>query len=258
LKYLEKWPFVTALIISGLVAVALKCQLAAISTPDFTKITEVSERKSRFLSYMYQQVKEVNEVVYWERVKLLKLANKSSLDFSERLFVRNLAHEYNLSKSLKTTADLKAVMALLVIRVDQIPPALILAQAANESAWGTSRFARQANNYFGIWCFSKGCGLVPKKRSSGKIHEVRYFNSAKDSVTYYVKLINSHRTYRELREIRASTPATAMKNSANKLATALGGYSERGEDYIKDLLALIRFNKLNEKYPFSSLSELTP
>ncbi|MDZ7825939.1 MAG: glucosaminidase domain-containing protein [Gammaproteobacteria bacterium] len=43
-------------------------------------------------------------------------------------------------------------------RADEIPPSLVLAQAAAESAWGTSRFARMANNLFGQPRFTEGCG----------------------------------------------------------------------------------------------------
>ena len=49
-----------------------------------------------------------------------------------------------------TDADL--VNALLV-RVDTVPASLALAQAAKESGWGTSRFAREGYNLFGYWFF---------------------------------------------------------------------------------------------------------
>ena len=44
----------------------------------------------------------------------------------------------------------------LMLRVDVLPVSLALAQAANESAWGTSRFALQGNNIFGQWCYEPG------------------------------------------------------------------------------------------------------
>lgn len=58
----------------------------------------------------------------------------------------------------------KAWLDKMLLRVDVLPKALVLTQAANESAWGTSRFAVQANNYFGQWCYRTGCGLVPRER----------------------------------------------------------------------------------------------
>ena len=51
--------------------------------------------------------------------------------------------------------DLVAMIARLMRRVDIIPIELVLMQAANESAWGTSRFAQKGYNFFGLWCFKK-------------------------------------------------------------------------------------------------------
>ena len=81
-----------------------------------------------------------------------------------------LAKKYRIEK-LTSKEDL-----LLVI--DILPPSLMLAQAANESNWGRSRFAEDFNNYFGIWCFKKGCGVVPNKRDKNASHEVASFKIA--------------------------------------------------------------------------------
>ena len=43
----------------------------------------------------------------------------------------------------------------LLRRVDTIPVALALAQAAVESGWGTSRFAQQGNALFGQWAWTE-------------------------------------------------------------------------------------------------------
>ena len=65
----------------------------------------------------------------------------------------------------------------LLERVDAVALEVALAQSANESAWGQSRFAKQGNNFFGQWCYRKGCGIVPKKRDKGGRHEVAKFKS---------------------------------------------------------------------------------
>ena len=55
-------------------------------------------------------------------------------------------------------------------QIDVIPPSQAMAQAANESAWGTSRFATEAINLFGQWCFRKDCGIVSASRTAGSTH----------------------------------------------------------------------------------------
>mgnify|MGYP002064425563 CR=1 FL=1 len=106
--------------------------------------------------------------------------------------------------------DETALLAELRRRVDTVPIRLALAQAAKESGWGTSRFARKGNNFFGQWCYDEGCGLVPRARGEGRSHEVRAFDSPGDSVASYLRNINTHHGYRELRHARAGLRAAAL------------------------------------------------
>ncbi|AWT59272.1 MAG: hypothetical protein DF168_00453 [Candidatus Moanabacter tarae] len=63
----------------------------------------------------------------------------------------------------------------LLTRVDIIPPSLTLAQAANESGSGVSRFAVIGNNLFGFWCHAPGCGIISDNRDVGATHEVKKY-----------------------------------------------------------------------------------
>jgi len=134
----------------------------------------------------------------------------------------------------------------LLQRVDVIPPSLALSQAANESAWGTSRFARSGHNYFGQWCFTTGCGVVPRHRTAGKQHEVAVFASPAAAVASYLHNLNSHPAYQRLREIRLQQRQQHQVVSGLALAAGLEKYSERGEDYIRELRAMIRHNRLSQ------------
>jgi Bax protein len=66
------------------------------------------------------------------------------LDAVDRLWLMVAADRYRVDAE-----DLAA----LARRMDVIPPSLALAQAAVESGWGTSRFAREGNALFGQWTF---------------------------------------------------------------------------------------------------------
>lgn len=129
-----------------------------------------------------------------------------------------------------------------------LPEALVLTQAANESAWGTSRFATEANNYFGHWCYSKGCGLVPLQRNEGSTHEVAKFSSSQESVHRYFMNLNRNKAYQDLRGIRTELANKGEDlltfDAATKLTEGLLKYSERGADYVTDLQAMIRHNKV--------------
>ena len=94
------------------------------------------------------------------------------------------------------------MLETLIRRVDTIPEALVLVQAANESGWGASRFAQKGYNFFGLWCFKKGCGFVPKQRDDDAVHEVAKFRDLSHAVMTYIRNLNRHYAYKDLRVIR--------------------------------------------------------
>jgi len=212
--------------------------------PDFTQYQVVSEKKSAFFEYLRPFIRQENNKIAYDRAFLEKL----SADFSQSPHhntatlrkLKRLAGRYYVKGS-----DIKHMIVELKLRIDFIPEALVLAQAANESAWGTSRFAKQANNLFGQWCYTKGCGLVPKGRTGNAKNEVKKFDSPQASVTSYMRNLNSHNAYIQLREIRNQLRLGGQKVTGAKLAQGLGSYSERGEHYIKEITAMIRQNKLD-------------
>jgi len=120
---------------------------------------------------------------------------------------------------------------------------IVLAQSANESAWGQSRFAKEGNNFFGQWCYQKGCGIIPANRDKGSIHEVAKFSSVNKSVRSYIKNINTTRAYYPLRKIRRLNKTAGKKPDAIAQAGGLIKYSQRREKYVKEIRAMIRANK---------------
>ena len=123
---------------------------------------------------------------------------------------------------------------------------LALAQSANESAWGTSRFALKANNLFGQWCFSKGCGIVPLSRPVGAKFEMAKFTNPEQSVVAYMHNLNTNRAYINFRKMRKNMRGMNVPLSGAVLAEGLISYSQRRGAYIKELQAMIRVNKLSQ------------
>ena len=114
----------------------------------------------------------------------------------------------------------------------------------NESSWGQSRFAKEGHNYFGIWCFSEGCGVIPKNRDENANHEVASFISLEDCIDYYVLNINRSYAYEELRLIRKNQRDDLKPLSGILLAEGLGNYANPGNEYIDSIKSLIQFNQL--------------
>ena len=210
--------------------------------PDFTVYDNVKDKKLAFFEYMLPLVKEQNSLIKDQRERLLELRHLSVQEFSraQEDLVTKLIKEYRIKSDQLSKEDINQ----LLLRVDEVPASLALAQAAMESAWGTSRFAVQANNLFGQWCYTKGCGLVPLRRDAGNSHEVEKFRTVSDAVSSYLRNINSHRAYAGLRKDRAQLRATGDAVTGYKLAEGLVDYSELREAYVKEIQAVIRINKL--------------
>ncbi|WP_052074688.1 glucosaminidase domain-containing protein [Shewanella mangrovi] len=211
--------------------------------PDFSAMDDVSAKKKAFFDFLRPAVRKQNRIILGER-KFLKsvkshLENGLALDNAEVYRVQNLAEKYEYGIR---NIDLAAIKSLLR-RVDVIPEPMVLIQAANESGWGSSRFAREGFNFFGQWCFKEGCGLVPQSRGDGQIHEVKVFSSVDESIASYMRNLNSNAAYRLFRSIRADMRAQAEPLTAEKLIYGLVNYSERQDAYIDELLDMLRHNE---------------
>ncbi|MBU2923321.1 glucosaminidase domain-containing protein [Colwellia sp. 4_MG-2023] len=212
--------------------------------PNFEEYAAGTERKSAFFNYFIPLIDEKNINIKKTRKQLLLWSeNRNNISWWDKRKIADIAIQYRVTDA---TIDDDIFWQKLLKRVDVLPPSLVLAQAANESAWGTSRFAQLGNNFFGQWCFEKGCGLIPNKRDSGKSHEVAAFDSPQQSLESYMNNLNSHPAYQSLRNIRAQQRADKQPITGLVLAEGLSRYSERGMEYITELRAMIKFNKLTQ------------
>ena len=137
----------------------------------------------------------------------------------------------------------KTTWKTLLRRVNVIPPSLVIAQAAIESAWGTSRFAKEANNYFGQHCFKTGCGLMPKRRPKGERVLVEKFDSPYASVQSYMHNLNTHYNYDKFRALREKRVQEGEPLTGYTLAKGLDTYSEL-DGYVKYVRLVIKKHHL--------------
>ncbi len=216
-----------------------------ISIPDFISVKDVKERKKRFFSFMRPIIEKENNRISKQRQYLLKLKekynNKTIDSEDDLLWLYELHKEYELY-GLSIEND--NFWEILLRRIDIVPMDLALAQAAHETGWGTSRFARLGNNMYGQWCFSKGCGLVPIERVSDAKHEVTRFKSVNDSVRSYIKNLNTNSAYKDFRLLRYEQRKNGEIPSGYILVQGLLLYSERREGYTNDILTMIRINQV--------------
>ena len=135
----------------------------------------------------------------------------------------------------------------LLIKIDELPPSLMMAQAVEESGWGGSRFSQEGNALFGqrTWD-SQDSGMIPYERESGASYRVRTFNDIIESLRVYSRNLNRHKAYREMRQMRANFKRSGQKVDSLTLIKGLKQYSTTGNAYERNLRSIIEKNSLKE------------
>ena len=205
--------------------------------PSWQALGDSDKRKRLFIAAVLPLVLAANENIADDRARLLAMAERSSrLSSRERIWLAETARRYRTDPD-----DWKRLLR----RVDEVPASLAVAQAAIESGWGTSRFARQGNALFGQWTWG-GKGIKPKEqREDLGDYAIAAFDTPLQSVQAYILNLNSHPAYAELRQRRADMRTAGEELSGHRLAETLTSYSERGEEYVKSLHTIMRVNKLD-------------
>ena len=108
----------------------------------------------------------------------------------------------------------------------RVPIEMLVGQAVLESGWGQSRFAKEANNLFGIRVFkSTAPHLLPLGMEKWQGWGVRVFKTKCDSVKEYIRLLNEHPAYEDFRTLRAQMQATNQPLDSVKLIKTLKAFS---------------------------------
>lgn len=195
---------------------------------DLDQMPEIDAKKRVFLRLMLPLVLVVNEEIAEDRRRLQAMADGRVPH--DPAWLAELAARYRAEG---------ASPAQLLRKVDVVPPSLALAQAAEESGWGTSRFVRKANNLFG----HVGSTVTPKGDTAGP--RMAAFATLHEAVRAYVHNLNTHPAYEGLRRARATARARGAAPDGATLAGSLSRYSERGEAYVDTIRLLIRGNRLD-------------
>ena len=217
------------------------------SPPDFSNYALPVQKKMAFYDYFLPMVHKANEEVILDRQWLIamtkRLAEGKQLSETQLAGLNQFEERYLIRHPSNLTATR---LNELLQRVDVVPASLIIAQAAKESGWGTSRFATEGNNFFGIRCFYRGCGLIPRYHDTGRYHESATFTTVQQGIRYYVRTINTHIAYDGLRRMRMVARRNEKSLLGIDLANGLERYSERGMAYVREVQFMIRSNKMQQ------------
>jgi Bax protein len=222
----------------------------------------VARKKEIFFRLLAPVILRANELILHEQEMLMRLtADPAAPGSGEHESLLALGRKYKVIKEGETQLDTNQLLELKV-RVDIIPPSLALAQGAEESGWGTSRFALLGNSLFGQWDFS-GKGIKPEQqRAELGNYGLAAFDTPLDAVMAYSRNLNTHGAYKRMRILRAKIRAEGRRPTGYELADTLDKYSERGQAYVDGLHAIMRVNKLaatdNARLWNKSIINVTP
>ena len=203
---------------------------------EIKNIESTKKRKEMFIKIVLPLIVKENNKIRIDRKRLFTILNKNSNSDIEKIWLKKKFKQYGVRKNDLST---------LKIRMDEIPVSLAIAQAAKETGWGTSRFALKGNALFGQWTWS-GEGLKPKNAEQGKDHKVMKFHSLQLSVRAYLRNLNTHSSYKNLRKARTELRNQNKTLDSLVLSKHLDKYAETGSKYIDVLQKIIDQNSLKD------------
>ena len=203
---------------------------------DLKTLGDTNKKRDLFIKIILPLILHENEKISEDREKLFKILGKNFNTVGERVWLKRRFKEYKIDDR-----DL----GKLKMRMDIIPVSIAIAQAANESGWGTSRFALEGNALFGQWTWSKK-GISPKNQDINSNHKILQFQILKASVKAYKNNLNTHNAYKDFRETRAKLREEGKKINGLDLTKYLHNYAQIGEKYVKILEQIINRNSLTD------------
>jgi len=189
----------------------------------------VTKKKQKFFDMMLPAVLVAKKELSFLLAKVEKISLKGNPSAEELEFIEKLKKTYKANN-----------IELLKSRLHTFPVSIVLAQAAIESAWGTSRFFLKANNPFGLWSFNSNEQRIAASstRSGTKVY-LRKFNNLEQAIEgYYTTLATG--PFVDFRRERLKT------NNPYVLVNYLIDYSERREAYVRELTSVIKGNDLTK------------
>jgi Bax protein len=166
-----------------------------------------------------------------------KIRNKTIEEIRKIGFLEPKIENMSSERFISSMQKCIAFHNLDIRKEQQIPTVLIIAQAIVESDYGTSRFAREGNNLFGIRIWSQN-GMLPLKQDPSIKWRVKTYKSKCNSVKDYINILNNNHHYLEFRNVRQRT------KDPIKLAETLENYST-SQTYRTEIVRMI--NKIKDK-----------
>jgi len=188
---------------------------------------QVSERKAAFINILLPSILLVKDQILKDRNIINNIIDKGEVMDIDTAFVNFQLKTYRV-KSIEYLPE----------HMIMPPVSIVLAQAALESGWGTSRFFKEGNNIFGMWSYSESHNRMAAAEKRGGVRQiyVRTFPDIYSSILNFCQTLGRVRAYKEFRK------AMETEDDPYLLVDHLKRYSERGKSYTETVKLVMRKN----------------
>jgi Bax protein len=200
---------------------------------------KVAERKTAFINILLPSILLVKDQILSDRAIIDYIIEKGEIDEADSAFVNLQLKTYRV----------KAI-EYLPEHMIMPPVSIVLAQAALESGWGTSRFFKEGNNIFGMWSYSASHERMAAAEKRGGVRQIylRTFPDIYSSILNFCQTLGRVRAYKEFRK------AMETEDNPYVLVDHLKRYSERGVSYTETVKLVMRMNNFPKYDDYKLLS----
>ena len=172
---------------------------------DFNDIKSQDERNKLFIMIMAPLTLKINEEIIFERNKLSQIKDDfdagKELTEEQKKNLNELAEKYDVFTRMKDRDHDDIVLRNLMLKIDVVPPAIMIAAAAAESNWGTASEVVEGNALYKIKNWYTDEGIKPKDDDDDS-YRIRTYPDLLAAVRDYALKINSDINFHTLRVAR--------------------------------------------------------
>ncbi len=175
---------------------------------DYSEISSQKYRNELFIRILAPLALKINEEIQNERKQLLLIEksfnNNQTLTPKEQEKLEFLSKKYDYFTRAKDNQRISLQLENLKLRIEQIPPSILIAIAALESNWGFSRPAKLANSLYKekVWHTTEGLEPLEDKDEG---YRFKIFDSLIEGMRSYALIFNSNINYSTTWQTRYET-----------------------------------------------------
>ncbi len=191
---------------------------------DFAQIESQKYRNEVFIRILAPLALKINEELSNERHTLLRLERSlernKTLTPEENEKLEELAVKYDYFSRNNDESRAANLINHLKVRINVIPPSILIAVAAMETNWGFSRIAQEANSLYKekVWYTNEGLEPLENKDDG---YRFKIFDNLIDSMRSYALTFNSNISYQNVWDTRVEAAARQDKLIGESIAYSL-------------------------------------